>query len=392
MNNSTSLFQEDDYDELYDYFLPLRNNAYIDADPSGWTDTYAVAADLLPTFQIANLAQYRIDEGRSLGPAKEKLVALLREWEQHEIEMNNVTLCHSVSEASLMAIIFLKNKGISTIIFESPAYGVSIKQASYVGLATRLCPTYASDDYEMHLDAMNLSATTPIALWLTQPRMSLGYDQPTSFVNSALEALSSKDFLVIDEATEQRFPSHLRDLWNRVDRPNVLRLRGFLKGVGLNGLRLAFILHDAKFRSDLEAAQELIGASLDSFSLQVAVAIAETGRLKVLLETANRQTTSLRAKADKIAFGTEVRMSHLVNGYIGSAMLDLRSIPGNHEKKRERLLSFCFERRMPVLLGATMRFAFDSGWERVRINYFNQPKHVLKAVSNFGEFIAESRK
>ncbi|HEX4964026.1 MAG TPA: aminotransferase class I/II-fold pyridoxal phosphate-dependent enzyme [Thermoanaerobaculia bacterium] len=390
MNNST-LFQEDDYDELYRYFLPLRDGAQIDADPSGWIDTYAAAADLLPPFRVTNLAQYRIDEGRSLGSAKEKIVALLRDWEQYEIEMDNVTLCHSVSEASLMALIFLKSNGISTIVFESPAYGVSIKQARYVGLATRLCPTYIDDDYEMHLDAMNLSATTPIALWLTQPRMSLGYDQPTSFINSALETLSARDFLVIDEATEQRFPSHLRDLWSRVDRPNILRLRGFLKGVGLNGLRLAFVLHDARFRNELEAAQELIGSSLDSFSLQVAVAIADTtGRLKILLETANRQTTSLRAKADKIAFGSEVRMSGLVNGYIGSAMLDLKSIPGSHEQKRKRLLSFCFDRRMPVLLSSTMRFAFDPNWEKVRINYFNQPKHVLKAVFNFGEFLAGS--
>jgi len=357
-------------------------------------DTYATAADLLPDFDVPRreLAHYRIDEGRALGRTKELIVQLISAWEDHEVEEDNVTLCHSVSEATLATLIFLKRKNISTIIFETPGYGVTINQAKHLGLSVLLCPTYTKYNYQIDLEALNLERLSPCALWLTQPRMSLGFDQSIPSIESALDKLSDNDFLVIDEATEQHFPSHLRGLWKRAD-PRIIRLRGFLKGAGLNGLRLAFLLHHARLRSSIEGSQEVIGTSLDAFSLQAAVAVAEAeGRLKDLLHVANQQTTSLRIKAERISFGTDVHISRLVNGYIGCAMLDLRQIPGSYEEKRKSLLRYCFERRMPVLLGASMRFAFDADWERIRLNYFTQTNQLLRGIANLVEFVEKSRK
>jgi len=51
----------------------------------------------------------------------------------------------------------------------------------------------------------------PVVYWLTQPRMSLGFDQDVTHVEKLLAHLSPRDFLVIDEATEQRCPSVLHD-------------------------------------------------------------------------------------------------------------------------------------------------------------------------------------
>jgi histidinol-phosphate/aromatic aminotransferase/cobyric acid decarboxylase-like protein len=380
------VFQDDDYDSLYDFFSPIRKAGGAVIDPSGWLDTYAAAAELLPDFIVRSnqLSFYRIDEGSALGSAKEILVKLLSQWEECPLHRNNVTLCHSVSEATLSTLIYLKRQRVKSIIFETPAYGVTINQARHLGFEAVLCPTYSDDGYRANIE--HFTQRSPFAIWVTHPRMSLGHDQSHDFISDAVKCLSPDDFLIIDEATEQRFPSHLRHCWQSAKRNRIIRLRGLLKGAGLNGVRLAFILHDEELREGLEGSQEVIGTSLDVFSLQAAVSIASNGQLRDLLLIANQQTTSLRERVDKLAAGTAVSVSRLVNGYIGSARVDLRQMEGSYEDKRGRLLRFCYDRRMPVLLGASMRFALDPRWERVRLNFFCQPVHILRGIANLIDF------
>jgi len=131
----------------------------------------------------------------------------------------------------------------------------------------------------------------------------------------------------------------------------------------------------------LENAQDVIGASLDLYSLQMA---AELSRKKELffkmLSVANAQVTELRRKADFLAFGSEIRLSRLMNGYMGCVFVPFKGGKRKYKENRLRLLDFCRSRRMPVILGSNMLFAFDPEWEQIRLNYFSREHHILRAI------------
>jgi aspartate/methionine/tyrosine aminotransferase len=199
-----------------------------------------------------------------------------------------------------------------------------------------------------------------------------------------LDVLSPHDFLIIDEATEQRHPSVLCNLPEDV---RVIRIRGLLKPMGLNGLRLACVLHPSDLRVPLENAHNVIGSSLDLFSLQTAAELSQKKDIFFkMLSVANTQVTELRKKAEFLALGSGLRLSRLVNGYMGSAFIPFKGGKRKYRENRTRLLEYCRSQRIPVILGSSMLYAFDPDWEQVRLNYFSREHHVLRAVEALTAF------
>ena len=68
----------------------------------------------------------------------------------------------------------------------------------------------------------------------------------------------------------------------------------------------------------------------------------------------------------------------LENSYIGSVLLDLSRLPGTYWEKREAILLECRDLALPVVLRASIGFAFDPTWEAVRINYFTSEENVVE--------------
>jgi histidinol-phosphate/aromatic aminotransferase/cobyric acid decarboxylase-like protein len=360
-------------------FERLRCSERVLADPSGWTDTFTVAAALVPevvTPSREDLGRYYLDEGQALGARKESIVNLVRAWEDRNVSPDEVTLAHSVSEASFLLLICLRALGVRTIVFETPCYAVTINQAQHLSFRTIGIPTYCDDSFALRFSREHDAPREPIALWLTQPRMSLGFNQSAEAVTALFDQLGGDDFLVIDEATERRFPSVLRNL---PQDPRLVRIRGFVKGLGLNGVRLSFLLHNAELRESLELAHEVSGGSVDIFSLAfVATLGKDPETFRALCNAVDAQIVDLRAAAAAATRGTNITTSDLVNGYIGSAFVTLG---GPYEESRNALLTFCHERGVPILCGAAMHFATDHGHEPVRLNYFNRPQHILDGLS-----------
>jgi len=379
-------FRPDDFDAINTrYFAGLREYGHLFADPSGWRDTFTLSADLLtvPQVEPAALGRYYIDEGNLLGGIKEHVVGLISAWENRSVAWNEVTLVHSVSAATMQVLIALWRRGVRTILFETPAYAVTMNQAEALGIRVVAIPTYRHESFRAPLSRDFVARHSPCAVWLTQPRMSLGYDQSIETVGGILSTLSHRDYLVVDEATEQRFPSCLHSLGGSNDR--LIRLRGVLKGLGLNGLRLAFVLHHKAFRADLENAEEVTGGSLDLFSLETAASLGRNvSRFKSMLEAAVGQIAALRRRAERLTAGSPVKLSRLVNGYIGCAFIDL--VGTDYDVQRDRLLEHCRDRGVPVILGASMRFAFDPACEIVRLNYFNRDHHILDGIRTIMDF------
>lgn len=369
-------------------FERLRASGTLVADPSGWSDTYTVAAALVPDVSPpskAELGRYYLDEGDALGARKDAVVNLVSAWEARNVTSEEVTLAHSVSEASLLLLICLRARGVRMIVFETPCYAVTINQAQHLGFHTTGIPTYRSEEFILQFSRDHDAPREPIALWLTQPRMSLGIDQAPDMVAKLLTELQDVDFLVVDEATERRFPSVLRELHGD---PRLVRIRGFVKGLGLNGVRLSFLLHHANLREPLELAHEVSGGSLDVFSLHFVAALGQdTERFRALCAAVDAQISDLQQAAAALTSGTRVATSNLANGYIGCAFVELA---GPYQKARNALLSYCHGRGVPILCGAAMRFATDQRYEPVRLNYFNKPPHVLDGLKVLASFAGGS--
>jgi hypothetical protein len=130
----------------------------------------------------------------------------------------------------------------------------------------------------------------------------------------------------------------------------------------------------------MQGLLESAGASLDRFSLVNAAELAKSPELlSRMLAAANAQVIRLRKSLAVLTVGSWAEPTALENAYIGSILLDLRNLPGTYQQKRTAFLEYCQEVRLPVILRSSIGFAYDSGWEALRINYFTPDENVDRA-------------
>jgi histidinol-phosphate/aromatic aminotransferase/cobyric acid decarboxylase-like protein len=377
-------FKDDDYSELnIKYFKELREEKKMVADPSGWTNTYSnienFNAKFTKEYQI-----YHTDISNQLLEKKKFIIDLLSEWDSYSYSNNNITLCHSVTVGSVITMAFLISKGVKNILCETPNYFATLSQAKSMGLNIQRIPTYYDTNFQLNIDDSLLMNTSPCAIWLTQPRTALGLNQNPEHIKTLLSKLSDKDFLIIDEATEQMFPSILSSL-SPQKYPQIIKIRSIFKGLGINGIRLAYISHHDSFREEMADEMEIFLGALDIYSLNHAVELAkDISKFKVLLSVANEQVIKLREKAEKSLMGSNCELTKIENGYIGAAIIKFES--NDSTNNRKKLIEYCTKEKMPVILGASMGFPIHNNMEFIRLNYFSRDYNIingLKILSNF---------
>ncbi|HYC04952.1 MAG TPA: aminotransferase class I/II-fold pyridoxal phosphate-dependent enzyme [Azospirillaceae bacterium] len=376
-------FAEDDYDDVNaTYFADILRDRSWSALPAGWLNPESAACMTFPVVHPpqSELQHYALDEGLALSPWKTKLLDLLSHWEGREMSYDEVSLSSSVTAANLCVLIALKQAGIRTLIFETPAYFSTLDQAQLLGFDVHRLPTYRRDGFELRPEQVSraIAGKGRCALFLTQPRFGIGSIQPLRHLLEIVDSLRPHDVLVIDEAAEQIRPSPTAGMPAGLP---VIRTRGLFKGLGVNGLRISAILHPPKWRATIQRGLDPSGSSIDRYSLHNAVEMAGNLMLfDTLLQQANRQVVESRRHIEIMALGTWVTPSPLEDSYIGSAFLDLRGLPGSYGEKRVALLEFCQSQRMPVVLGASIGFALDEDFEAVRLNYFTSRQNITKAM------------
>lgn len=391
----TPRYAKDDYEDVNaEFFHDILRNKNWSSLPAGWHNPESAAAETFPLQQACSVdgVHYALDEGFALGNIKEAILSVLGRWEARILAWKEVTICPSVSTANLVVLSALKARGYRHICFETPAYFATPVQAEMLGFEVRRVSGTQSDDFEIPVKSFIESfSSTRKVLWLTQPRFGLGTNQNLRALRELASRLSPDDVLVFDEAAEQMFPSVLSAMGPTSCA--VLRTRGLMKGIGMNGMRLATIFHPEDWRSDIELMLEPCGASLDRFSLRNFIVFADSPLLlPSLLETANRQANRLRKQAELITLGTWAKPTLLVNGYIGSVMLDFRGIPGDYVSKRRAFLHYCREQRMPVVMRASIGFPHNDTWEAIRLNYFTSDENVsqsAKTLVSAYEYLSE---
>lgn len=382
-------FEPDEYTAInIRYFEQMRRTGRVQMDPSGWIETQSEAAKLvLPPMRALPLGRYYMDEGDALGNLRSELHQLLSAWDGLPFDAERFTACPSVGVASFLSMAVLRRRGIERMIFETPCYFAAILQAEWLGYDVVLIPTYRRDGYERPPDYVQAAGKTPSAWWLTQPRVTLGIDQEAESLRTLIQEVGRRDYVVVDEALDQSFPSRFGQLhhsWPMAQK--VIRLKGFGKPLGLNSYRLAFALHYADLRADFVDCLETFAGAIDGHSLQAACAVAaEPNRLAMMMHVANQQVVALRSVAEKLVAGSAVAVNPLVNGYLGSAVVDLTRLGRDQTTRRHRFLLGCQERGMPVIIGPSMHFASDPPSEAVRLNFFSKREHVLRGVTALAE-------
>lgn len=307
---------------------------------------------------------------------------MLSVWEDSAVGIDEFTLCPSGALASLITLGTIRAHGVDTIVFETPCYFGTVEQAEELGFRIELIPTYRAEDYVLKNPAKRLRLPGRRALWLTQPRVALGWDQTVRALQDTLQSLDD-NFLIIDEVTDQSFPAHLRSLRRDFPTANIIRIRSFTKPMGLNGFRLSAIMHPERLRKSVTDALELFGGTLDAHSVLAVNALADdVDTLERMLKAVNGQVNTLRIKAERLSRGSPVIVNRLVNGYIGSMIVDLSSLGRNGVTRRRRFLENCERLRTPVILGPSFYLAKDPPLEGVRLNFFQHSDQVLRGVSN----------
>ncbi len=375
-------FDKDEYPELNrQFFLPLRESGDISADPSGWTDTHS-NVDIYSPFK-QEIQNYYSDFYSQLNPLKNKLLPLFSEWDDISLLPENITLCHSATVGSAITLAFLKAKGIKNVILETPNYFATYYQAEILGLNIVRIPTYHEQGYWLNISKEIIKCYSPCAIFLTQPRTALGINQETTDLLKLSAMLNPNDFIIIDEATEQMFPSKLYD-FNFNNFENVIKIRSVFKGMGVNGVRIAYIIHHTRHRALIAEEMEVMQGALDIHSLKMAIEIAaDIPRFKQLLYIANSQVIDLRKKAQNHIIGSNCHLSQITNGYIGSVAVRLS---GENEKRE--FVEYCARKKMPIIIGSSMGFPKHNELEFVRLNYFNRERHILDGLdimTSFGQ-------
>lgn len=315
---------------------------------------------------------------------------LIAEWDGAAISSEQFTVCPSGGSASLIVLAALKERGVKRVLFETPSYFGTIEQAQQIELEYELLPTYRRLGYTLPNIDTELNAIAPVALWITQPRASLGINQRLENIEHWLATMKPTQYLVIDEVTDQSFPSLLGSLRSRFPDANLLRIRSFIKGMGFNGLRLSTIIHPLHLRASLVDAVEAFGGSLDAHSLFAVKHFArDIPRFRAMLYAANEQVNDLRRRAETIVLGSPAIINPLINGYIGSMVVDLATFGATQHERRERFLAACRAERTPVVLGPSFYLAKDPPTEAIRLNFFTHPDQLLRGVVNITRIVVE---
>jgi len=378
-----NLFDQDDYDDIYNnYFKDINSFYELDKDISYWYNTASKIPDLLG---LSNDIQfYKSDYNKGLRKYKEVIIEGINNWENYNYDYDECTLCTSATMASLIILSSLKKLGVKEILFETPTFFASIIQAKTLGFNVILVPAYYKDNYKFELEQTYLKQEVSRAIWISQPRFGIGSNQCKENICKILSKIKNIDYLIIDEANEQLYPSHLSS-YNTNGHSNIFRFRSIFKPLGLNGPRISFILHNSQYRELIESEMDSLQGGIDHFSIDLACKVfSDNSAFKKFLEISRKQIISLKNKAEVITNLTNIELSPLENGYIGSLIIHFNK-SRTHQENRIQLLKFCQKNNMPVILGSSMYFAKENFIEHIRLSYFIHESLFVKGIKLLSE-------
>ncbi len=387
-----SMFEKNDYLQTIDeHYAEFIGGGSVSADLSGWENS-PFALPIVETWTpptVADLSRYYVDSGQRLKRLKARLIPALEILESDEIEPNDFTLIPSATSGIAIVLAYLKEQGVKELFVEAPTYYAVMDAAGRLGIACNFVAPLESESEQVTSDLKRLEdilSRPGVCLWLHQPRYALGCD----LNRNHLEALSARAvdgrFLVLDEANDDTVPSLARTLHRK---SNVLRLRSLTKVFGLNGVRIALLLHPAGARDKIVDIMWSVGGALDWFSVSVAESVAVPKNLYAdMLRQMHERLLPQRRLTIACLRDIPVRLLPGETGFLGSIRLDWRSLAGTEQEKRSRLIHHMAARRIPVMLGAHVYMPKQIGFEHIRLNFLNTPETLREGISAIQSFFS----
>ncbi len=385
---------EDPYDKINNkYFAQILSDRAWNAHPAGWLNPVLDHAFHWrpPSISPDQGVPFLLDIGAALSNPKAKIAFLLEVIEGRAVRPEEFTLCASTTQANLIALLALRESGVSRIIIDCPAYYGTIEQALTLGFEVVLAPQTIGGALRGELAILDLPRATfqGAALWITQPHFAIGVNWDPTVLDKLLQRSAGVAAIVIDEAADQTLgPTAIREVIARVSRTTMLfRTKGLFKGIGLNGLRLSLVFHPKEFRSLVYSCLDTVGGSLDTCSLHSATEISERpSQFQTLLSCAVAQVQGRRKLAETAALGTPIMVSPLENAYIGTLFFPIVGV-GNWPEKMEAFLGRCRDELMPVVISDSMYFMPGGDYGAIRINYFTDEANVIASVETLSRVI-----
>lgn len=387
------VFEPNDYMEVIDrYYEPSLRRGVRLADMSGWEfSPQALPAPMTVSLPMhADLARYYADSGRRLDEIKAQILPALEILDGHALDAEGVMLLPSTTVAINIILGILKSAGTRSLVVEAPAYYAVMDAAQRIGLPYELIAPIQCPDGSFATDLPTLVARLEeknVCLWLHQPRYAVGDDLSPELVNNLLACTGDSCFLVVDEANDDTTPSVLGGIG--INAPNFFRLRSLSKPIGLNGVRLAMLLHPPQWRDRIVDTMWSTGGALDWFSVSFAKSLASPPRLYADLLAQTRE--KLNAQRHLVAVALSGAPMHLLPGRTGSLgviRLDWRGRRGREEYKREALIRHLADNGIPAMLGAHCFFPKAIGFEHMRVNLFNEPITLRDSVAVLHSFFS----
>lgn len=374
-----SSFQKDDFFEINKkYFDKIINDKSDYLHPSGFLNTDISAVEKFRDITISkeNFVEYHNDSTPNVIPYKSVIQNLFNHWDNYSYQMDELTICHSVTIGSIAVLDYLYKQNVRDILFETPSYYATIMQAEKMNFNITKIPSYYDDNF---ISSLQIKTDTPKVYWITQPRISLGTNQDSNYIEDIVNNLREIDYLVIDEATELMFPSHLA-FTTKYKNKNIIKMRSVFKGIGLNGPRISTIIHPKNMKNDLNLSLWIYQGGLDIFSLELVKKVCKVDYFKTILYTSLNQIKETKEILRKHLFSSNIELSNIQNGYIGTLIFNYKN-DNEYKYNRELLLSLLSQNRIVVTLGASMNFALDEKREYIRLNYYINQEQLVKSIS-----------
>lgn len=149
--------------------------------------------------------------------------------------------------------------------------------------------------------------------------------------------------------------------------------------MGLNGPRISTIIHPKVMKNDLNLSLWIYQGGLDIFSLELIKKTANINYFKSILNTSLEQVIQTKQRLKKHVLGSNLQLSNMQNGYIGSLIFKYNN-GKEYQENRELLLKLLSKNRIVVTLGASMNFAYDKNFEFIRLNYYIHQEHLADTI------------
>jgi histidinol-phosphate/aromatic aminotransferase/cobyric acid decarboxylase-like protein len=362
-------FLWDDYFQIRSKYFSAKRRYFI---PSSADANSIRALSELSDQYVANdeMISYQNDEA-GMGLEVREAISCVLKAEGETFSTNEITISPSITSSSINVIHFLLSRGIKKIFLETPCYYATKFQIEAFAIDLHLIPTYRKNFFKWEIHEYNINDS---AIWITQPRISLGMDQELEILLNLCNELHSKNsYLIIDEATELKVPSVLSNPAFVPFRSRIIRLRGLLKPFAINGPRISFALHGEDIAQDFKKFVWISHGGLDRFSVNTALEIGEKAAEYVAMKKRTHEQIFINYKNFRrcILHG-QIQILPYENGYTSALILPFSNIPlskKEYASKRNNLIRFIRDNDVFPTLGASMYFAYDGLNEYMRLNY-----------------------